>query len=457
MNGSLMNRSKLLATITSSLVLSFLFSLSLGAANKADDNSPQGVHPYKSVTNLSDQKAHWSIAIEGGIDLIDGDFVQKEMSIIPATKVRPAFGIGVEYSFNPMWGLALYYDYLNYGVKTKGHEDEWALWGNMHLGELFVNFNLINAWVPARRKNIVSLYVLVGGGLAFYNADYNSFVEGEPIAHPRKNGKADMAGVISVGAELEFNVTREFSLGLKGLYHMFTADNIDAKVQGNNNDCIEFAALNLRWKINGKKKNHVHNYSSDYTLAGLSMFGGNSAGSAVVDTIIVKDTVVVEHKDTVYMVQNNQDIVQQTSVSQERTPIDIAYAYFAFDDAELNEQSLITIQQVANRLQQDSTLYVEIRGYCDNTGTDEHNEELGQKRAETVMRELIDVYGIDKDRFLPISKGRIQNVKKPYGPNRRVEMRLTTKDELYQLRENYKLQNKQRTDKIQDRRPNTKR
>lgn len=413
------------------------------AATKADKaDQPQGIHPWKQTPNLSDQTAHWSISLEGGLSLMDGDFKQKDMTIIPHTKIRPMGGIGVEYSFNPMWGLGLYYNYINYGVKLQEHKDDWTLFGHMHMGEIMVSFDLMDAWFPARKTDIFSLYFLAGGGLAFYNADYKDWETGETL-HPRSDGKYDMTGVIGLGLHAEFNIAREWAIGLKGVYNIFIVDNIDAKEQGMNNDCIEYATLNLRWKINGNKKNHVRNYSSQRTL-GLQRRAQKEAANP---TTPQKDTVVIEHRDTIVIVEQStarQAAANTTVVREDRPQTNIAYAYFEVDKAELNDNSLIAIQQIAHRLQEDTTLYVEVSGYCDNTGSEQYNERLGQKRAEAVTKELIEVYGISEDRFLPVSKGRVKNVKKAYGPNRRVEMRLTTKDDLQQLREQYR-ERKQRT------------
>ncbi len=113
------------------------------------------------------------------------------------------------------------------------------------------------------------------------------------------------------------------------------------------------------------------------------------------------------------------------------------YLYFDNGKTALTNHSLQVIQQVADRLIEDPSICVEICAFCDNTGSNETNLRVGQARADRVAKELAQVYRIDKERLLPVYRGKIFNVRKSYSPNRRVEIRLMTIDELEMRKEEY--------------------
>lgn len=385
------------------------------------NNTALGIHPWKHTNNLSNEFSHWSLTFEAGFNLIDADFNQPHVTIIPKTKVRPTGAISLEYNFTPTWGLAGFYSYANYGVKQKETAD-WLLYGHMHTVDLLLTYDLVDAWFPHRKTDIFSCYLLAGIGMAFYDSE---LTVGEETFKPRTDGKYDMAGAIAVGLAFEFNVSRQIALGAKGLYHIYTQDNLDAKVQGNNNDCQEYVSAYLRWKIGGKKKNHQRNFSSD------EVFASQLQNSEQALRKTQKDTVVVMHKDTVVISHENR--IQ--SASEVKIPEIRQYVYFATDRSSLDNLALITVQQFAAQMQEDSSLCVELAGYCDNTGSEQHNLQLAQRRANRVAEELGKVYGISPERIAPVGRGVLTNVDNSYLPNRRVEMRIISKEECRQLQQ----------------------
>lgn len=385
----------------------------------AADTRVRGVHPWKKTSNLSSEFAHWSLTFDAGFSLIDGDFVQDNVTIIPKSKIRPTGGISLEYSFTPTWSLAGVYTYANYGVKQKETND-FLLYGHMHSLELLLSYDLVDAWFPRRNTNIFSCYLLAGLGMGLYDSELR-MPDAEP-KHPRSDGKYDMAGIITAGIAAEFNVSRSISLGVKGLYHIYTSDKIDSRARGTSNDCMEYLSGYLRWKLEGTKKNHVRNYAND------NIFMASLHPSKTHQP--QKDTLVLSHRDTLVINEVVEKPVEQTLT----LPDNRYYVYFEHGKADLTTQALIAIQQLACRLQEDTTLCLELNGYCDNTGSETYNAALGQQRADNVRSELMKVYGIPSERLVAIGKGKITNTAAAYSPNRRVEMRLISHEECQTLR-----------------------
>ncbi len=408
------------------------------SARSSSQSKTEAVHPYKYKNNITNQFTHWSLAIEGGIGLFDGDFEQK--NILPASGIRPSGGLSLTYDFTPTWGLSLQYAYNPYGVKAKEAND-WILQGQMHLAQLFLNFDLVDAWFPNRKTDIFSAYLLAGAGVGFYAADYDGALDGSTntVSNASDKNYYTTAPVISLGLAAEFNVSQSIGLGLKGLYHISTTDVLDTKIEGSNNDILESVSLYLRWKIGANKKNHTRNYANDAALRNLIDLQSNKGGAA---RKAQKDTVVVYHKDTIVAQGAGQwktqeveaAVKQQLQAHHLLSAAQSYYVYFSTNSESLSASSLQTIQQVADRLAAEPELCLEVVGYCDNTGSAKYNELLGKKRAERVVRELTRVYKVDAGRLVTISGGKIDNVKSAYGPNRRVELRLRSQEEIQGLR-----------------------
>ena len=78
--------------------------------------------------------------------------------------------------------------------------------------------------------------------------------------------------------------------------------------------------------------------------------------------------------------------------------------YFAFDDYSLGSDAKGALQANAQLLKGNSSISVEIQGNCDERGTEEYNLALGQRRADTARRYLID-FGVSAGQVSTVSFG----------------------------------------------------
>ncbi|MCH9795256.1 MAG: OmpA family protein [Gammaproteobacteria bacterium] len=83
---------------------------------------------------------------------------------------------------------------------------------------------------------------------------------------------------------------------------------------------------------------------------------------------------------------------------------------FDFDRAEVKEQYLPEIKSVARFMEQYPDRVVELEGHTDSSGTDIYNLGLSQRRAESVMAELVGRYGIAASRVSARGYGESQPV-----------------------------------------------
>jgi peptidoglycan-associated lipoprotein len=84
---------------------------------------------------------------------------------------------------------------------------------------------------------------------------------------------------------------------------------------------------------------------------------------------------------------------------------DLGIVYFDFDSANLSDQARGTLDQNAKLLREHADLHVVIDGNCDERGTAEYNQALGEKRAQAA-RDYLVAAGIATSRVDIISYGK---------------------------------------------------
>jgi len=103
---------------------------------------------------------------------------------------------------------------------------------------------------------------------------------------------------------------------------------------------------------------------------------------------------------------------------------------FGLNQAKMSDGARAVLDDLANRVKgYDHTVYVEIQGYTDNTGSKEYNQMLGQKRADTVRRYLNETAGIPLHLIEAVSFGEESPVadnstRQGRAQNRRVVVRI---------------------------------
>jgi outer membrane protein OmpA-like peptidoglycan-associated protein len=104
--------------------------------------------------------------------------------------------------------------------------------------------------------------------------------------------------------------------------------------------------------------------------------------------------------------------------------------YFDFNKADLKDEGVNELRDVANALKSDPNAVLELQGFADARGTDKYNYQLTRDRVDSVVRYLVMREGIDLRRIAAVGMGKaaMPDGEKPgkdtYAKSRRVEMRL---------------------------------
>jgi len=102
--------------------------------------------------------------------------------------------------------------------------------------------------------------------------------------------------------------------------------------------------------------------------------------------------------------------------------------YFDFDKSDLTDETRMSLDQYAEVLKANLKIKVLIEGHCDERGTIEYNQALGERRAERVRNYFTEL-GLGSERFSTVSYGKMQpknpgHTEEAWAENRRAHFRL---------------------------------
>lgn len=106
-------------------------------------------------------------------------------------------------------------------------------------------------------------------------------------------------------------------------------------------------------------------------------------------------------------VEEAREYTLQFPLANINAPVLIRNVFYAFDSAELTENSTLALDSLVDLLNQNPHVTIELSAHCDFRGSDAYNLNLSQRRAESVVRYLIQ-QGIASDRLTPKGYGEEQ-------------------------------------------------
>ena len=159
-----------------------------------------------------------------------------------------------------------------------------------------------------------------------------------------------------------------------------------------------------------------------------------------------KGGILVPKGDT-YLVKY-KDLTQKVDYSQFKVPnqpgkfsfdvlikyepsklITLDNVYFDTDKATIKPASYKQLNEIADLLKEKKSMEIEIAGHTDNVGSDEHNMDLSQRRADAIRNYLIK-QGANPAHITAVGYGSSQPIASNAAPegrakNRRIEVRIT--------------------------------
>ena len=103
-------------------------------------------------------------------------------------------------------------------------------------------------------------------------------------------------------------------------------------------------------------------------------------------------------------VKASEEYVLQFPLYNISVPVLIDNIFYDFDKATLRPESATALDELVKMLNENPNITIELSAHTDCRGSDQYNKRLAQRRAETVVRYLID-HGIPADRLTPVGYG----------------------------------------------------
>jgi outer membrane protein OmpA-like peptidoglycan-associated protein len=99
--------------------------------------------------------------------------------------------------------------------------------------------------------------------------------------------------------------------------------------------------------------------------------------------------------------------VLQFPLANISAPVLIENIFYDFDKATLRPESATALDELVKLLNENPNITIELSAHTDSRGSDQYNERLSQRRAESVVNYLID-HGIAADRLTPKGYGEMK-------------------------------------------------
>jgi outer membrane protein OmpA-like peptidoglycan-associated protein len=80
--------------------------------------------------------------------------------------------------------------------------------------------------------------------------------------------------------------------------------------------------------------------------------------------------------------------------------------YFDFDKADVRDEGMAELEEIAKALKADPNAVVELQGFADPRGTDVYNYRLTRDRVDSVIRYLVQKHGIELRRISAVGMGK---------------------------------------------------
>ena len=358
-----------------SAAIALAASTSAFAQDACCDKQPRG---YEMNFETAPFWSNWFISANVGAQ----SFISKEdmkADFGDRLTLFPTLSIGK--MFNPYWGVRVQGTTFGGALHTFQNEGTQMVhnyYGSFH-GD--VMFGLLNYFMPYKADRKFEIAPFVGVGGIYVKDGKNSFT-------------------LNAGAQMSYRFSKRVAANIE--YQAMFAENDALPGSGYFSGVIHGLTAGITVNV-GKV-----GFNKAYTSAqydGLAL-DNKSLIASVNDlraSVKNRDGIIGKQNDELNTLRNRAPEVIDNNLNLESLPIAIT---FPFNSCKVGELQELNILNLANFLQENPKLNVNLSGYTDKTGSDAYNNKLSQKRAKAVKKLLVDKYGIAESRIAEEGKGK---------------------------------------------------
>jgi outer membrane protein OmpA-like peptidoglycan-associated protein/opacity protein-like surface antigen len=386
------------------ILLSLLSSLAIG-----------GLLAQKNTTETkSSEWSKWSIYLDGGIDIAkasEGDLFKRKY-------YDPEIGVGIERTFNSLFGLGVDYMYM------RQTNDVYK--SRINQINFLVPINMSNLLSPCRSWQKLNFFFTPGVGVGL--GSYDSYTY-DGIDYPSSDLEKSFSLLVGIGAE--YDISSHFAIGLNTQYrwnsnmaHTPQLPNI-----GNKYGDYGYYGVNLsvRYKFAGKEnvRNNNQLLGKCYTMD----YGARLDEMKVMLDKYAKELEDVKKREADSITSLKKSIndlkeccaktpVVAPVVVKEEKPVEekpapapvkitLRSIYYKLNTWELLPSSYPELDKVVVFMQKNPNYKVEVGSHTDSRGSDQSNLKLSEKRAQSVV-DYLESKGISRDRMIVKGYGETQ-------------------------------------------------
>ncbi len=331
----------------------------------------------KQSAEKPNEWSRWSLQLKGGIDVPKGS-----EGFIKRSYFDPEFGVELERTFNPLFGLSLEYMYM---MQTNEIYD-----AHIHQLDLVAPVNLSNLLSPCRSWQRFSL--IFSPGLGFGFGGYEAY-DYEGVHYPPAKRQYSLNATAGLGAE--YNVSSSFAIGLQGQFRWNSNNNHvpylkDAGSKYGNGGYYA-ANLILRYKFAGKS--NIRNTGTCREDIYAEKMQAIFKETERLKKHLEQDSIQNADRLTALKKQVDQQkdccsgkIIPVTKPSTKMT---LHSVYFCVDKWDLSPSAYSELNRIAGFMQENPACKIEIESHSDSRGSEEFNLDLSEKRSQSIIDYLV--------------------------------------------------------------------
>ncbi|ADQ80768.1 OmpA/MotB domain protein [Paludibacter propionicigenes WB4] len=366
------------------------------AAQDVNTTVPAQVSVVKNSTMCEfTPVSHWSFGIKGGTNY----FRVAPGALTRGDQFHLILGGNLEYSINPLIGLGVEYMYNPYGHDYQLNATQTGnLEGRTHDVLMYASINLMNLLVPNRTAfwSKMNIYGDAGVGLGFYQFKLTD-ATGNVIVDSRDLGDGvPETPMAKLGLNLEYNISRTIALGGEVQYRYYDRTNLGGYTMSKGNSDALTATIGLKFKFGATgSKQHARNISMcEYYPQPAPVIIEKIVKDNTIETINRLNALEAKNDSLNAKIKKMNDDLDSISNSRSNEPGVLKSSFqnieFEFGSDKLTTNSYATLDQIALTLKDKSAkVRLSVAGYTDYIGTEEYNQILSVKRANSVRIYLL--------------------------------------------------------------------
>lgn len=317
------------------------------------------------------------------------------------TRFDMGFDVYAEKQFTPLLGVQAGFRYASItGANDVEYYENTFTQGTLDAVFILSNLDLFHKNSPW------NFYAKAGLGYGSFQADQYLIMDDAP-----ENRVSENFWETHIGGGIQYELNTFLRLELESSYHIAQNDGFDGYDHNTGSDPYLSTALGVAYTFGRKDKKPMYatNYFGEEYVAADAVPAVEEPREPEVTAEELEELKAgLEEQQNELRASKRQAQQQQKeldamkdAIKNRKTSLAV---YFEFDSKELSRSAKVELWEEFGDIEPNGSPQLELIAYADNNGSSEYNEQLKQKRAESVKAFLVETLGWAAEN-ITISKG----------------------------------------------------